>query len=345
MAVRGPRGGTMSGHRFKKVLIISKMTELEFDENKYGAAVDEYHKLQNTNVKKLERNHEYHYRSLETIVHTFQENGITPGIIKKQNLGRSDFKEAWDMIVPTGGDGTFMDAARYVRDETLFFGIKSTPKSVGGHYDTNFGNAVEHIHHVLRGDFSVERRTRIEGVVRSDITITDLALNDLYVGDRYIVGYSRLEIHLNGGVVKANGNGVVFSTFHGRTGWYDNIPVFEKDPGINRRVREALQSRGLSGDVSFHAGQCDFSPEEHGIIKYKILMRDRKGNPASPDYGTIHPGETCTVISKVPSNGCVSFDGNKTSRPRHRMYDLFNGKSVTVRVADAPLLVVRPGGG
>jgi hypothetical protein len=318
------------------------MTELEFDEFKFGSAVDEYHKLQNVDVKKLEENHEYHYRSLETIVNAFQENGVSPGIIKKQNLGRSDFREAWDLIVPTGGDGTFMDAARYVRDETLFFGIKSTPKSVGGHYATNFGNAVEHINQVLRGRFTVERRARIEGTVRSDISLTDLALNDLYVGDRYVVGYSRLELHLPGGVVEANGNGVIFSTYHGRTGWYDNIPVFEKDPQLNRRAREALGARGLPEGAALLAARCEFSPAEQGVIKYKILMRDRKRDPASPDYGTLLPGETCTVISKVPSNGCVSFDGNKTSRPRHRMYDLPSGAAVTVRVADAPLLVVRP---
>ncbi|MHB8836923.1 MAG: NAD(+)/NADH kinase [Candidatus Methylomirabilia bacterium] len=324
-----------------KVLIISKMTELEFDENKYGAAVDEYHRLMKVDVSRLEENHEYHYSCLDRIVGAFRRYGVSPGIIKKQNLGRSDFKERWDLIVPTGGDGTFMDAARYVRDETLFFGIKSSPRSVGGHYDANFSNAEAQIRKVMEGDFSVELRTRIEGGVHNEIPVTDLALNDLYVGDRYIVGYSRLEVRLGGEAFEVGGNGILFSTYHGRTGWYDNIPIPERNPQLTAAAGEFLAQRGIRQGIRLASSQCDFTPGEAGDIKYKLLMRDAKKESARPDWGIIRPGETCTIVSRVPSNGCVSFDGNKTARPRHRMYDLHDGSAVTVRVSDRPLHVVK----
>ena len=43
-------------------------------------------------------------------------------------------------------DGAYVNiaAARYVLDDTLVFGIKSSPNSVGGHYNANFSNA-DHI--------------------------------------------------------------------------------------------------------------------------------------------------------------------------------------------------------
>jgi len=327
--------------RIDKVLIISKMTELEFDENRYGAAVDEYHRLMKTDVDRLEENHEYHYSCLEKIVGAFRHYGVSPGIIKKQNLGRSDFKEHWDLIVPTGGDGTFMDAARYVRDETLFFGIKSSPRSVGGHYDANFSNAEDQIGKVMEGKFSVELRARIEGRVHNEIPVTDLALNDLYIGDRYIVGYSRLVLRLRDETFEVGGNGIVFSTYHGRTGWYDNIPIPERDPQLAAAVAGFLAQRGGRQEVRLANSRCDFTAEETGDIKYKLLMRDAKKKTTRPDWGIIRPGETCTVVSRVPSNGCVSFDGNKTARPRHRMYDLPHGSTVTVRVSDKPLHIVK----
>jgi len=325
----------------KKVLIISKMTEMEFDEFKYGAAVDEFHKLKKINVRRLEENHEYHYNCLDKIVHAFKEHDVSPGIIKKQNLGRSDFKERWDLIVPTGGDGTFMDAARYVQDETLFFGIKSSPRSIGGHYYANFANAEEQIRKVMRGDYSIEKRARIEGVVRNDITVTDLALNDLYIGDRYVVGYSRLKVELNGETHDASGNGIVFSTYHGRTGWYDNIPVPETDPQLNAAVKQCLGRHGILEEVKLVSTRCDFTSEEADCVKYKLLMRDTKKGDSLPDFGILRPGETCTIESHVLSNGCVSFDGNKTARPRHRMYDMYDASTVTIRVSDKPLHVVK----
>ena len=271
-----------------KVLIISKMTELEFDENKYGAAVDEYHRLMKIDVSRLEENHEYHYSCLDRIVGAFRRYGVSPGIIKKQNLGRSDFKEHWDLIVPTGGDGTFMDAARYVRDETMFFGIKSSPRSVGGHYYANFSNAEAQIRKVMEGDFSVELRTRIEGSVHNEIPVTDLALNDLYIGDRYIVGYSRLEVRLRDEAFEVGGNGIVFSTYHGRTGWYDNIPIPERNPQLAAAFGEFLAQRGLNQEVRLANSRCDFTPEEAGDIKYKLLMRDSKKADRATGLGD-HP--------------------------------------------------------
>ena len=208
---------------------------------------------------------------------------MTPGIIKKQNLGRSDFKERWDLIVPIGGDGTFMDVARYVHDETLFFGIKSSPRSVGGHYYADFKDAAVQIGRVLSGDYSVERRPRIEGVVKNDITVSDLALNDLYVGDRYIVGYSRLQVHYAGAVHEAFGNGMVFSTYHGRTGWYDNIPVLETDPALIDPVRRCLEQNGMPLDVSLASTRCDFTPGEAGVHQVQAADARRQEKLFSPE--------------------------------------------------------------
>jgi len=324
----------------KKVLIVSKMTELEFDEFRYGAAVDQYYAKNNTDVKALEKNHKYHYESLDKVISCFMKHGVNPGLIKKQGMDRRDFREEWDLIVPVGGDGTFMDVARYILDDTLVFGIKSSPNSVGGHYNTNFSNAEENIERLLSGDYKVEKRARIEGIVKNEFRITDLALNEIFIGDKYNPGYAKLEIYVDNELFKTGSSGLVVSTFHGRTGWYDHIPVIEKDPAKIKPIKETLRKAGLNDNVRIICSDADFKESEKEVVRYKLREGKNLGQSYGYDYGILKPSQELKVVSRIFVDGCVSFDGNKPTRPRHRMYDLHLGAKVTVRISDKPLHVV-----
>lgn len=323
----------------KKVLIVSKMTELEFNEQKYGSAVDHYYKINKVDVKSLEKNHKYHYESLENIIKCFENHDIKAGIIKKQSLNQRDFKEKWDLVLPVGGDGTFMDVGRYILDDTLVMGIKSSPNSIGGHYNTNFSNAEEHIEKVLNGEFRVEKRTRVEGIIPNASNIRDLALNEIFVGDIYNPGNPLLEIYFKGKKYTSRSSGIIVSTYRGKTGWYDHIHILERDPEIIKKAQTALSKVGL-GDRKINVPDAEFKTGEENYVRYKV--REAKDIPENYgyEYGILKPGQELKIVSRAIADGSVSFDGSKRSRPRHRVYDLHYGSVVKIGVSDKPLHVV-----
>jgi hypothetical protein len=296
----------------KNILLVSKMTEIETNEHLYGAAVDHYYRLNNIDVKTLEENHDYHYKSLDIVVDSFKKQGIEPSVIFKNSIGQRDFLIPWDLICVVGGDGTFMDVGRYVKDATPFFGIKSSPKSIGGHYDVNFSNAKDAIDKIFQGKYIIEPQTRIEGKILNGSEITDLALNDIFVGDKYSTGYSKLDI--NGSIIA--GSGIVFSSYRGQSGWYNNIPLLNKD----------------------NEEKAKFNIGEKNFIRYKVLIG---ANNNKFEYGIIKPNEELVLTSKIFMDGVVAFDGNKPTRSRHRFYDMSYGAKVTIKVSDKPLYVVR----
>ncbi len=325
--------------KFEKVLIISKKTELEFYEDKFGANVDAFMQRNNIDVASLEENHTYHYDSLNNIKSLFKQNGIKPGIIRKQSIGRRDFDEQWDLVVSVGGDGTFMDVARYIMDDTLLFGIKSSPRSIGGHYNTNFSNAEEHIKRLLTGDYFVEKRARVEGIIENGHVIKDLAVNEIAIGDKYMTGYSKLEVYLNDEKFPNGSSGLIASTYCGKTGWYDKVPLLERDPAVIKKAQDCLAEIGM-GDRIINHPAAEFNPREENVVRYKTMMGGDNGQNYGYDYGIIRPGDEIKVVSKILMDGWAAFDGDKPTKPRPRCYDLFFGSVVSIRASDKPLHVV-----
>ncbi len=298
----------------KKVLIISKTTELEMGELAYGSAVEEHYRRKHIDISALEENHKYHYDSLEKVVKAFQSQGITPGVRERQNIAKSDFKQKWDLIVPVGGDGTLMDAARYLTDDTLLFGIKSSPHSVGGHYSTNFSNAEEHIRKLISGEFEIEKRARIQGIIQNEFTIEDLALNDILISDLYSSGLSAIQVYLDGRWTKVGSSGILISTYKGADGWYNNIKV---------------DGEGY-----------EFGSGEENVLRYKFRDLNKKvSDEKAKDSGIIMPGEELLIISNMVADGKAIFDGNKPTKPRHRVYDFEYGNTLKIRLSDKPLYI------
>jgi NAD kinase len=308
---------------FEKVMIVSKKTELEYFEDEYGNAMDAVLHIKGIRRSILEDKHAYHTESLENVVKCFSSEGIRPRVIRKQSLSATDFSIGWDLIVSVGGDGTFMDVARYIRDKTLLFGVKSSPHSIGGHYNTNFSTAKDHIGKILAGNFIIEERQRIHGSVKGQYKIKDLALNDVFIHDLYSPGYSWLRLHYRGQEYDVGGSGIVISTYRGRTGWYENIPMLDYTcyPVVE-----------LS-DAKFEHGDAE-------ILRYKVRESNTKENTPAR-YGYLRSDEAITITYLSKSKGCCSFDGSKPDHQRHRCYPLDLGQSVRLSLSDKHLSVVR----
>jgi hypothetical protein len=105
-------------------------------------------------------------------------------------------------------------------------------------------------------------------------------------------------------------SGLVIASGTGSSGWYYNIP-------------------SSGGKFPRTAKELRFIVREHSLAaRYKLTK------------GTLRPGQRMTLRSKMNVDGCISFDGDCGKR----MFDFSRGDALEVRLAEAPVHMVRLGG-
>lgn len=124
--------------KLKKALIITKLTRLEFEKYRNPTLSD--HQLEvvirnrGTDYEALQYYHNLHKKFERKIATSFTELGVEVKLVNRTTINKDNLKWA-DMLVPVGGDGTFLLAAGRA---SLFFSDnnKCTPV-VGFNSDPN----------------------------------------------------------------------------------------------------------------------------------------------------------------------------------------------------------------
>nr|CAI5864513.1 unnamed protein product [Callosobruchus analis] len=156
------------GIRMDRVLVVSKFSKYEFERKKHKHLNDkELEKLlrkRGTNFDKLVHFHNIHKRFEERLTYTLREMGIKVEVENKIKYGGENVNKA-DVIIPAGGDGTFLLAASRVLDNVKpVVGFNSDPNRSEGYlclpkrYTENIREAIERLQH---GNFSWLMRSRI----------------------------------------------------------------------------------------------------------------------------------------------------------------------------------------
>ncbi len=286
-----------------KVLVVSKKTDLEFDESVYRAKLRGVYEERNISLEEKLKRHEEHYSSVNRVLSFFEDNNVDYVFIPRESHSAFDFEEKYDFIVTVGGDGIFMNVAGYVLDDTPILGVASS-NSFGAHCSIK-GNIEDSLYKLLKGNFFVEKRSRIK-IVGSGFV--DYAVNDVYIGSEHPASFSRLSLVKNDDVFRIGGSGLLFSTFYGKTGWYDNVALVYENKILEN----------------------DFSEDEKNVIKYKAI---------NPMYGFVYGilDSYVKVFSESRDYDVVVVDGDF----KKRNYKFFNGNPVVVSVSDKPLYVVK----
>ncbi|XP_035785213.1 NAD kinase 2, mitochondrial-like isoform X2 [Anopheles albimanus] len=106
--------GSHSKEKLQRVLIVSKLTRLEFEKIREQQLSDECleRKIRDrgTDYDALMYYHHLHKDVEEKVVRSFQEQGIEVQVVNRITIGKDALQWA-DLIVPIGGDGTFLLAA------------------------------------------------------------------------------------------------------------------------------------------------------------------------------------------------------------------------------------------
>ncbi|KFM59855.1 NAD kinase domain-containing protein 1, partial [Stegodyphus mimosarum] len=152
----------------KKALVLTKFSRYEFEKRRHSDLSEEelIKNLEDrgSDYKNLLQHHQIHSSNRDLVVKTLQENGIETKVVNRFEYTDANIDWA-DVIITTGGDGTFLMAASKIRSSVKpLIGINSDPtRSLGylclpSHYTENFPEALNRLRN---GNFRWMYRQRI----------------------------------------------------------------------------------------------------------------------------------------------------------------------------------------
>ncbi|KAG0430628.1 hypothetical protein HPB47_022525 [Ixodes persulcatus] len=130
-AVTGANAADEPAFRPQKALVLTKFSRYEFEKRRHAHLTEEQLvkdlEARGSDYNSLVHHHKIHTKNRELVVNTLRENGIETRLVDRFDYTDSNIDWA-DVIITTGGDGTFLMAASKIhsRDKPVI-GINSDP--------------------------------------------------------------------------------------------------------------------------------------------------------------------------------------------------------------------------
>ncbi len=197
-----------------------------------------------TEINKFKRSHFKHYQTLQEVERVLKKLKIR---CRKRCRGRKINFDAYDFVVTVGGDGTFLEAARGLKDQ-IILGVNSDPLSSVGRFcaatKATFPNLFQQI---LHASFKMKILPRIQLRLKlKNKTVTMDVLNDILICHQNPAAMSRYELVIHGLKEEQRSSGLWISTAAGSSGAIHSaggvlMPADRQD--IQYRPRELYQSQ------------------------------------------------------------------------------------------------------
>lgn len=245
----------------RKVLVLTKLSLYECERNKHKTLTDEQfeNELRKNGFNFDRLSYFYHlHKDFELkVIKNFKAVATDVRVVNRMNYSNEAVEWA-DVVIPTGGDGTFLLAASKIKDnKTAVIGFNSDPTRSEGHlclpkhYSENISDALEML---KKGQYSWLLRTRIGmkllgqtcPVIPTHLHVYDkncnyepftkehelnqsneyilpyLALNEVFIGECLSARVSYLEVTVNGNERPTNMkcSGLCVTTGTGSTSWH-----------------------------------------------------------------------------------------------------------------------------
>jgi NAD+ kinase len=284
--------------KLNNVLIATKQTALEYYRQNYDKPEDV---LPLNFLERTKKKHDEHYASFNLVKKALDSYGIPYQRIYMPYGAYEEFKGR-DLVISLGGDGTVLNAAHYILDNTPMLTIKSDGGSTGALCRINAKNFEKTLQQILADDFNIEKWTRVEGKLDHKI---DIALNEITV-QKYLGEMCTYSISLNGAIEEQRSTRIMVGTGAGSTGLYHNLEHQQGAFSPTSKELRFIPSEDLR--------------EQH----YKML------------HGSIFPGDVLEITSLMDMDGYVSFDGDA----HKRAYPFPIGEKLYVKISDKPLSVI-----
>lgn len=165
-------------------------------------------------IERFLETHKRHYQCVNTIVDILKNHGIR---LFKSERGKLRDYSPFDLIITVGGDGTFLEGARYTRQQ-LILGVNSDPAwSVGKLCGANAQTFETFFDHILKDEHDVQFLNRLV-LTAPKLKYEVHFLNDILVAHLNPAGLSRYILEIDGRAEEQRCSGLWISTAAGSTG-------------------------------------------------------------------------------------------------------------------------------
>lgn len=201
---------------FKKVLLIYKKSaySIYFKERKIQLADGKQTDLKGE-IKRFKRAHDEHYETLKETERILYKYNIK---YTKRFRGGKDVNYArYDLIITVGGDGTFIEASRNIKDQAII-GVNSAPSfSVGKLCVANVKNFEKIIGHIVGRRFTLRPWQRLRLDLEGHVRPID-CVNDILVCHSNPAAMSRYYLKIGNVKEEQRDSGLWVATPAGSTG-------------------------------------------------------------------------------------------------------------------------------
>jgi NAD+ kinase len=231
---------------------------------------------------RLSRSHKVQQRAISKVRRVLERSrGLE---VEFRWRGKLRSTRGFDLVLAVGGDGTLLDTAYQIRDDTPIMGINSDPGGSVGHLCAGTAEDLRRLLEAVRdGALRPRLRTRLRTRVNGEQTL-DACLNDVLVAHRSPAEMSRLEIVelpvQEAEVVRPDDASVPWS--------------YSRSSGI-----WVCTATGSTGAMRSAGGRV-MPP---GSRRLQYLAREAYGPPDRPHphrvHGFIAPGQALVVINRM----------------------------------------------
>ncbi|MBU1204500.1 MAG: NAD(+)/NADH kinase [Nanoarchaeota archaeon] len=239
-------------------------------------------------------------KAIDVVKNSLRKRDIKFKCIERSRLNKSAFRNK-NLIIAVGGDGTFLRASHFVKNE-LLLGVNSDPKTKEGFFMSSCKNDFDKkLELFLNHKFFVEKHTRLKSKINKKEIC--LALNEVFIGNKIPYKTSLYKIFFNNKTEEQKSSGIIVSTGAGSNAW--------------------LRSAGVK---PFSSCSKKF---------YFIVREPYKGKLTKPllTKGFIGQNQVLKIKSKM-DNGIVAVDSNKE-------YRFNKGSVIEITLSKSPVRLVR----
>lgn len=193
--------------------------------------------------KALRSEYREHQRFLQKVKSFLEQQRVT---YARRILPRH-FHSHFDLIITIGGDGTFLEAAQAFPNIPLL-GCNSNRHadtkegSIGALTTIDSRNISQRIPSLFAGNYSLSRWPLLQVRIKGKL-LPNVAVNDIFIGNRKAYKSSDISIIYQGKEERFNCSGVIISTAVGSTAWYRNAGGKQFQTGMAFLVREPNSDR------------------------------------------------------------------------------------------------------
>lgn len=281
----------------KRIIILYKRSAYAIYFQHPGSSFRRKGNIGAAEIKRFRKMHEIHYASLNAVEEAIKEKGIS---CKRVCRGRRFDIGPHDFMVTVGGDGTFLEAARSIKNQ-IILGVNSDPSwSVGRFCFANAQTFPSILEALLKG------RQNVRQFPRLDLRVAGKrfnVLNDVLFSHRNPAAMSRYSLTV------------------------DDIQEEQKSSGV-----WVSTAAGSSGAIK-SAGGKKFFPTKKNMQYRPRELYAIKGKPYQLKGGVLDAAGSISIES-IMREGCVFVDGSHVSVP------VGFGGSVKISMSAFPLNVV-----